>query len=54
MFRLIWALSVRARYYLRRYASSNIALDAIRTRRGLRWGIPAALLAVPYLLIAAI
>ncbi|MFT4109500.1 hypothetical protein [Propionicimonas sp.] len=27
----------------------NIALDAIRTRRGLKWGVPAMLLAVPYL-----
>ena len=31
---------------------TNILLDAIRTRRGLRWGIPAMLLAIPYLLIA--
>lgn len=31
---------------------TNIALDAIRTRRGLRWGIPAMLLAVPYFLAA--
>lgn len=36
MFRLIWALSVRARYFLRRYMPTNILLDAIRTRRGLR------------------
>jgi len=33
---------------------TNIALDAIRTRRGLKWGIPAMLLAAPYLLAATI
>lgn len=35
MIRLLWALSTRIRYYLRRYMPTNIALDAIRTRRGL-------------------
>lgn len=54
MFRLIWALSVRARYFLRRYMPNNILLDAIRTRRGLRWGVPAMLLAIPYLYAASI
>lgn len=52
MIRLLWALSAHARYYLRRYMPTNIALDAIRTRRGLEWGIPAMLLAVPYFLAA--
>ena len=33
---------------------TNILLDAIRTRRGLKWGIPAMFLAVPYLLAASI
>lgn len=54
MFRLIWALSVRTRYYLRRYMPTNILLDAIRTRRGLRWGAPAMALAIPYLYAASI
>ncbi|MCC9053544.1 sulfate permease [Microbacterium sp. F2E] len=54
MFRLIWALSVRVRYYLRRYMPTNILIDAIRYRRRWhKWGIPAMLLAIPYLLIAA-
>lgn len=53
MIRLLWVLSVRTRYYLRRYMPTNIALDAIRTRRGLKWGVPAMLLAVPYLLAAS-
>lgn len=41
-------------YYLRRYMPTDIALDAIRTRRGLKWGVPAMLLAVPYLLAGSI
>lgn len=54
MIRLIWTLSAHTRYYLHRYMPTNRLLDAIRRRRNLRWGIPAMLLAVPYLLIASI
>lgn len=54
MFRLIWTASIHTRYFLRRWMPTNILLDLIRTRRGLKWGIPAMLLAVPYLLAAAI
>lgn len=36
MFRLIWIDSVYARYFLRRYMPTNILLDLIRTRRGLK------------------
>jgi hypothetical protein len=54
MIRLIWTLSAHTRYYLRRYMPTNRLLDAIRRRPNLRWGIPAMLLAVPYLLIASI
>jgi hypothetical protein len=54
MLRLLWALSVRTRYVLRRYMPTNILLDLIRTRHGLKWGVPAMLLAVPYLLAASI
>ena len=54
MFRLIWTLSVRTRDYLLRYMPSNRLLAAIRTRRGLKWGIPAMLVALPYMLIASI
>lgn len=53
MFRLIWIASMHVRYFLRRYMPSNIALDVIRTRRGLKWGIPAMLLALPYLYAAS-
>ncbi|SCQ61942.1 Sulfate permease [Propionibacterium freudenreichii] len=49
MLRLLWAASVHTRYFLRRSMPTNILLDAIRTRRGLKWGIPA-----PYLLAASI
>ncbi len=54
MFRHIWTLSVRTRDYLHRYMPSNRLLAAIRTRRGLKWGIPAMLVALPYILIASI
>lgn len=53
MFRLIVNLTSRVRWFLRCYAPSNIALDAIRTRRGHKWGIPAALVLVPAYLYAA-
>ncbi|MFT4212523.1 MAG: sulfate permease [Microbacterium sp.] len=51
MFRLIWATSVRTHGILS-YAPTNLLIAATRTRRGLRWGIPAMLLAIPYLLAA--
>ncbi len=54
MFRLIWTISVRTRDYLHRYMPSNRLLAAIRTRSGLKWGIPAMLVALPYILIASI
>ncbi|GAB6857570.1 sulfate permease [Microbacterium limosum] len=50
MFRLLWNLSIRVRLFLRTYMPTNILLDALRTRRGLKWGVPAMLIAVPYLL----
>ena len=50
----LWKLSIRTRAFLRRYMPTNILLDAIRTRRGLKWGIPAMLLALPFLLTASI
>lgn len=51
MIRLLWAASTNIHYFTRRYLPSNILVDAIRTRRGLKWGVPAMLLAVPYLLV---
>ncbi|WP_226283211.1 sulfate permease [Janibacter indicus] len=52
MIGLIWTLSAHTRYYLRRYMPTNRLLDTIRHRRNLKWGVPAMLLAAPYLLIA--
>ena len=49
----LWNASIRTRRFLRRWMPTNILLDKIRTRRGLKWGIPAMLLAVPYLLAAS-
>ena len=50
MFRLLWNLSIRVRLFLRTYMPTNILLDALRTRRSLKWGMPAMLIAAPYLL----
>lgn len=52
MLRLIWTASGHTAAYLRAYMPSNILLDRIRRRDGLKWGIPAMLIAVPYLAIA--
>lgn len=54
MFRLLWTSSVHTRYFLRRYMPTNIALDAIRTRCGLRWGVPEMMMALPYLYVASV
>ena len=53
MIRLLWTASTEVRYFLRRYMPSNIRLDLIRRRNGLKWGVPAMLLAAPYLGVAA-
>ena len=34
-------------FYLRAYAPTNIALDYLRSRRGLKWALPAALVFTP-------
>lgn len=54
MFRIIWVISIHLRNFMRRYMPTNILLDAIRTRRGLKWGVPAMLVAIPYLVAASI
>lgn len=45
--RLLWTGSVHTRNFLRQYMPTNILLDAICTPRGLIWGVPAILLAIP-------
>lgn len=54
MLRLIWAISVHLRTLMRQCMPTNIALDALRLRRGLKWGIPAMLIAIPYLYAASL
>lgn len=53
MFGFIFAIVVRVRAILRWLMPTNLVLNAIHTRRGLKWGVPAMLLAVPYCLAAA-
>lgn len=48
MIRLLVTVSIHTRDFLRRYMPSNVPLDRIRTRRGLKWGLSAMLLALPY------
>ena len=52
MFRMILTASMYVQGFLRAWMPSNIVLDLIRTRRGLKWGVPGMLLAAPYLAIA--
>ena len=52
MFCLIWTAIVYTRYLLRRYMPTNILLDVIRTRQGLKWSVPAMLLTIPNLYAA--
>lgn len=54
MLRLIWIVSVHLRTFMRRYMPTNVAFDALRTRRGLKWGLPAMLIALPYLYAASL
>lgn len=54
MFRLIWNASIHIRYFMRRWMPTNLVLDRVRTRNGLKWGVPAMLLAIPYLYLASL
>jgi hypothetical protein len=53
---MVFMLSVRLAAAIHdslgRYAPTNILLDLLRSRRGLEWAVPAALLAVPAYLFA--
>jgi len=44
--------SIQTRILLQRYMPTNIALDAIRARGSLKWGIPAMMLAILCLAVA--
>lgn len=48
MFRLLVVVSIYVRNFLRRYMPTNILADAIRARRGMKWGPAVMLLAIPY------
>ncbi len=52
MIRPILAIASFIYSLLQRYAPSNIVLRWVRSRRGLKWGVPAMLLALPYLGLA--
>ena len=52
MIRLILTGSSFIYAVLQRYATTNIVLGRIRRRRGLKWGVPAMLLAAPYIVLA--
>ena len=52
MIRLILTVSSFIYAVLQRYAPTNIVLGRIRRRRGLKWGVPAMLLAAPYIVLA--
>lgn len=54
MFRLIWIASIHIRSFMRRWMPTNRVLDKVRTRKGLKWGVPAVLLAIPYLYLASL
>lgn len=52
MIRSIWILSIYVRSFMQHCMPTNILIAVIRRRRGLKWGVPAMLLAVPYTLAA--
>lgn len=52
MIRLLLAASITIHDVLCRYMPTNIIRDLVCTRQGLKWGVPAMLLAVPYFTVA--
>ena len=52
MFESILAATARSCFFLLRFMPTAVVIDAINTRHGLKWGVPAMLLAVPYALAA--
>ena len=52
MIRPVLAITSFIYSLLQRYAPSNIVLRWVRSRRGLKWGVPAMLLTLPYLGLA--
>lgn len=54
MLRTIWIASLYTRAFMRRFMPTNIVVDKLRTRHGLKWGVPSMLLAVIYFYLAAV
>lgn len=54
MFQLLIAFVSRIYAFFQRTMPTNILIRATHTRRGLKWGVPAMLLAVGYIVIAAV
>ncbi|MGO3778052.1 MAG: sulfate permease [Canibacter sp.] len=50
----LWNASIHTRILLRKWMPTNIPLDRLRTRRGLKWGVPTMLLGIIYLFVAAV
>ena len=53
MFQLLIAFVSRIHAFFQQSLPTNILIRATHTRRGLKWGVPAMLLAVVYIVIAA-
>jgi hypothetical protein len=53
MFQLLIAFVSRIYSFFQQSMPTNILIRATHTRRGLKWGVPAMLLAVVYIVIAA-
>ena len=47
MLMLLWNVSAAICGYLRSYMPTNLAIDLLRTPRGIKWAIPVALVAAP-------
>jgi len=54
MFQLLIAFVSRIYAFFQRSMPTNILIRATHSRRGLKWGVPAMLLAVAYAVIAAV
>lgn len=53
MIRLIFGAVGRTFYIVQRFTPSLRLLARLRRRDGLKWGVPAMLIAVPYVLVAS-
>ncbi len=53
MIRFLWAISPIVRDFLQCWMPTNRLLAAIRTPRGLKWGVPAMGIGLLYFLVAA-